>query len=211
MEKLLSSNGSAIALGRKLGSGGEGAVFELVGSSDLVCKLYHKAPDPQLQQKLRAMLAAKNGNATSFAAWPIDAVRSASSGALVGFVMPRVANHEPVHKLYSPRDRKSTFPQADFAFLLVSSRNIAAAIDEVHRSGHVVGDINENSVLVNGGAYAKLIDCDSFQVAVNGHIFPCKVGVPLYTPPELLGKEFEAVIRTTNHDYFGLAVLIFHL
>jgi len=35
--------------------------------------------------------------------------------------------------------------------------------------------------------------------------------VPLYTPPELQDTEFREVVRTPNHDNFGLAVLIFHL
>jgi DNA-binding helix-hairpin-helix protein with protein kinase domain len=39
---------------------------------------------------------------------------------------------------------------------------------------------------------------------------PCKVGVPEFTPPELQGKNLSMNFRTFNHDYFGLAVLIFY-
>jgi DNA-binding helix-hairpin-helix protein with protein kinase domain len=35
--------------------------------------------------------------------------------------------------------------------------------------------------------------------------------VPLYTSPELQERNFKHVIRTPNHDNFGLAVLVFHL
>jgi DNA-binding helix-hairpin-helix protein with protein kinase domain len=55
-----------------------------------------------------------------------------------------------------------------------------------------------------------LIDCDSFQIST-AEIFTCDVGVPLFTPPELHGREFRSLHRTANHDRFGLAVLLFHL
>ena len=42
-------------------------------------------------------------------------------------------------------------------------------------------------------------------------MFPCEVGVAHFTPPELAGRNLHELQRTTNHDCFGLAVLIFHL
>ena len=173
---LYRSAGAEVSLGRKVGTGGEGAVFEIVGSPNLVCKIYHRKPDGELQAKLAALVSVRNERISSFAAWPIDTVRSSGSNSPVGFLMPRVTGYEPIHKLYSPRDRKATFPQADWAFLVVSARNIAAAIDEVHSNKHVVGDINENSVLVNKGALAKFIDCDSFQIQLQQRVFRCRVG-----------------------------------
>ena len=60
-------------------------------------------------------------------------------------------------------------------------------------------------------ATVRLIDCDSFQVIANGTRYPCEVGVELFTPPELQGKTLRDVVRTINHDSFGLAVMIFLL
>src|SRR5205814_7863741 len=56
-----------------------------------------------------------------------------------------------------------------------------------------------------------LIDCDSFEITDGKTVFPCMVGVPTYTPPELQGQSFQGVRRTKQHDAFGLAVLIFHM
>jgi DNA-binding helix-hairpin-helix protein with protein kinase domain len=75
----------------------------------------------------------------------------------------------------------------------------------------VVGDINEGSVLVASNATVRLIDCDSFQVTTPSKMYPCIVGVETFTPPELQGKNFREVVRTTNHDAFGLAVMVFQL
>jgi hypothetical protein len=55
----------------------------------------------------------------------------------------------------------------------------------------------------------KLIDCDSFQVPAGNRYFLCEVGVDNYTPPELQGRSFANVVRTQNHDTFGLAVMAF--
>ena len=74
-----------------------------------------------------------------------------------------------------------------------------------------MGDVNEKNVFVSPQAMVRLIDCDSYQINAGGQTYLCEVGVPLYTPPELQGQSFRGVVRTHNHDRFGLAVLIFHL
>jgi DNA-binding helix-hairpin-helix protein with protein kinase domain len=66
-------------------------------------------------------------------------------------------------------------------------------------------------VVVSRKATVRLIDCDSFQVTHFGRTYPCRVGVPLFTPPELQGHRLDTVQRTQDHDRFGLAVLVFHL
>jgi len=75
----------------------------------------------------------------------------------------------------------------------------------------VIGDVNERNVLVSDNGLVALIDCDSYQIQNGTQIYPCEVGVAFYTPPELQGQPFHGITRTTNHDLFGLAVLIFHL
>jgi DNA-binding helix-hairpin-helix protein with protein kinase domain len=129
----------------------------------------------------------------------------------VGFVMPKVEGHREIHTLYGPTDRKAAFPDASWSFLVRAARNLAAAVQTVHAHGHVVGDVNQGNVVVSRQATVRLIDCDSFQVRHLGHTYPCRVGVPLYTPPELQGLRLERIERTPDHDRFGLAVLVFQL
>ena len=73
---------------------------------------------------------------------------------------------------------KAAFPDASWAFLVRTARNLAAAFDVVHRHGHVIGDVNQGNVVVSRKATVRLIDCDSFQVTHLGHTYPCRVGVP---------------------------------
>jgi DNA-binding helix-hairpin-helix protein with protein kinase domain len=74
-----------------------------------------------------------------------------------------------------------------------------------------VGDVNHGNLLVGPDGTVMLIDCDSFQIGNGAHVFTCDVGVPLFTAPELHGRTFRGLVRTANHDGFGLAVLLFHL
>jgi len=210
VHKLFTSSGVPVKLGTKIGAGGEGVIYALQDNPQLACKVY-RSVDAERQIKLKAMLQLRAERLRLLAAWPIDTLHTLPGGPVCGFSMLRMEHVQPVHKVYSPHDRKREFPQADWRFLATVASNICAAIDEVHAVGCVVGDINENSVLVDNKALVRLIDCDSFQVSASGQTFPCRVGVPLYTPPELHGMDLSRVARTANHDRFGLAVHIFHL
>src|SRR5262249_34504113 len=145
------------------------------------------------------------------AAWPMATLHDAPGGAVQGFLMPRFADLQSIQKLYSPSQRKLNFPRADWALLVHAAGTCAAAFAAIHERSCVLGDVNQNNVLVSPQGTVCLIDCDSFQVQAGGRVFPCEVGVAEYTPPELQGRSFAGVVRTVNHDCFGLAVLVFQL
>jgi DNA-binding helix-hairpin-helix protein with protein kinase domain len=184
-------------------------VYLVEGQSGVVAKVYHEpAPAPKAA-KLTAMIRAQTPELLSFAAWPLDVLKSGDK--VKGILIPLVTQHKEIHHLYSPAHRKLDFPDADWAFLVRAGRNIAATMETIHGCGHVVGDVNQSGILVSSQATVRIIDCDSFQVSVNGQLFKCDVGVPHFTPPELQGQAFRGLERTQNHDRFGLAVLVFHL
>ena len=214
--KLVDADGRPIALGRELGRGGEGSVYELSRDDNLipggfVAKIYHEAVEPVRVRKFTAMARLATPPLLKVAAWPVGTIHASPGGPLVGLVMPRVSGHREIHELYSPAQRKLHFPKANWAYLVHVAMNCAAAFEVVHQSGHVVGDVNQSGVMVGQRATIQLIDCDSFQIRGPHELFPCVVGVPQYTPPELQGQNFRDVTRTADHDCFGLALLIFHL
>jgi DNA-binding helix-hairpin-helix protein with protein kinase domain len=199
-----------IRLGQELGRGGEGAAFAVEGQKDRVAKIYSTPPDHRKAQKLLVMAEAASPSLLKIAAWPIDLL-SDSKGVVRGFIMPRVIAHRDIHEVYSPKSRSESFPEADFRFLVHVGANIARAFAVIHGQGHVVGDVNHGNLLVGSDGTVMLIDCDSFQIGHGAHVFTCDVGVPLFTAPELHGGTFRGLVRTANHDRFGLAVLLFHL
>jgi DNA-binding helix-hairpin-helix protein with protein kinase domain len=207
---LRSSRGEEIRLGRQIGEGGEGRIFEAQGRDEIAVKFYRPDKAAARRDKVGAMVASAWSKTNSLVAYPIDALYT-SAGAFVGFTMRRVAGHKPVHLLYSPSSRKIEFARASFRFLIRAALNGARAVASVHATNCVIGDVNHSGFLVSENGTIALIDSDSFQVIAVGKNFLCQVGTPEYTPPELQNARFDHVQRTPNHDNFGLAVLIFHL
>src|SRR5882724_836792 len=197
------SGGEALHLGAELGRGGEGSVFEVATDPRLVAKLYHQTPDAAKQSKLAFMAANADSNLLSYVAWPKATLHSCSGGPTIGFLMGRVNAHEPVHVLYSPRQRQHEFPKAQWDFLLYAARNTAVAFDALHSHKHVLGDVNQGNVMVASDSKVLLIDSDSYQINARGTLHLCEVGVGHFTPSELQGKSFNGLTRTANHDNFG--------
>jgi len=203
--------GRNITLGKKIGIGGEGAVYGIAGTGDFVAKIYHQPATQEKATKLAAMAQLATPQILKFAAWPKATLHQSGGGATVGIILPRIKNSFEIHELYSPAHRKSRFPRADWRFLVRTARNCAAAFATLHDHNIVIGDVNQGNVFVSPQATVSLIDCDSFQVPANGRIYGCLVGVAHFVPPELQNARLAEVVRTKNHDTFGLAVLIFHL
>jgi DNA-binding helix-hairpin-helix protein with protein kinase domain len=206
---LADQNGAAVRLGPKIGrTGGEGTVYSIAGHADLVAKVYHQAVTDNKAAKLKYLAQRVTPQLSDCAAWPSFLLFDHKQPR--GFVMRAVGGKE-VHHVYGSRDRVVDFPGRNWDFLVNTARNCAAAFDEVHSIGAVIGDVNEGNFLVQANGRVTLIDCDSFQISNGAAAWTCDVGVPWWTPPELQGKSFRGLVRTPNHDCFGLAILVFKL
>src|SRR5947209_6299235 len=102
---LMDAHGRPVPLGRQLGVGGEGAVFEVTGSCPtLVAKVYHKPPRVLHQAKLRAMVGLAREELLRVAAWPVTTLHAQVGGPVAGVAMRKVEGRE-LHELYSPAHR----------------------------------------------------------------------------------------------------------
>jgi DNA-binding helix-hairpin-helix protein with protein kinase domain len=202
----------SIPLGDELGRGGEGSVYEVDGNPALVVKVYHKAPlDDDQVAKLRSMSAIWSAKLEAISAWPRSILFDPIDRKPCGLLMSKMEGARPLHELYGTTARRRHFPDVGWHHLVLAARNVAAAFNTLHAANIVLGDVNQGNSLVDGKMCVRMIDCDSFQIARDGKTYTCPVGSPHFTPPELQGKRLRDVVRTVNHDRFGLAVLIFHL
>ena len=210
---LVDESGHRVQLGERVGPrGGEGEIFRVTGDAHSVAKIYHQPPDQRKVEKLRRLRSLSAPGLQKVAAWPTRLLFQAGSPDLTGFVMPFQAGKR-VEQLYSPRDRLWEFPTAGWDFLLHVARNCAAAFETLHEHGVIMADVNEGNVIVTDQGLVRLIDCDSYQIpGADGRVMTCDVGVALWTPPELQNRpSLSGLVRTPDHDRFGLALLIFHL
>ncbi|TYC63974.1 hypothetical protein FMN50_02105 [Rhodobacterales bacterium] len=199
-----------VSVAELIGKGGEGEVYAVKGRSGLAVKIYNANLRAKREDKVRAMVSERLAVQTDLVAYPGDVVTD-RQGYFLGFVMRLVSGYRPLHELYSPKSRQQHFPKADYRFLVHTALNVARAVGKVHQTGCIIGDLNHSGVLVAQDATVALIDADSFQFQLNGKSYPCVVGVPDFTPPELHGRNLASVDRTVEHDNFGLAVALFHL
>lgn len=199
-----------VSVAELIGKGGEGEVFTIKGRPELAVKVYNANLRSKREGKVRAMVEERLSTQTDLVAYPREIVTD-RTGSFLGFVMRLVSGYRPLHELYSPKSRQRHFPKVDYRFLVRTALNVARAVEKVHQAGGVIGDLNHSGILVAQDATVALIDADSFQFRLKGKSYPCVVGVPDFTPPELHGKNLESFERTIAHDNFGLAVAIFHL
>jgi len=204
-------NGNPILLGNEIAQGGEGIVYHVQSNPNVVAKLYKPKVlnKKSATDKIKATCAIYDKNIAQFAAMPQTVIYSGNK--VRGFIMEKITNFKEIHLLYGTKDRKKYFPNADWGFMVHAALNFASAVATLHNNGIVIGDINQSNIMVNQQAMIKFIDCDSYQVDYQGKTYLCEVGVPEYTSPELQGHSFHGVQRTTNHDSFGLAVIIFKI
>ena len=209
--KIVDAQGRPVPLANELARGGEGAVYNITGKPGIVAKLYLIPPNRDKAEKITAMVGMATERLTALAAWPTATLHQ-PGGKLAGFVMPKLAGHRPVFNVYGPKLRLRQFPKADWRFLVHTAGNVARAFAAMHAAGLVIGDVNHGNLFVAEDATVRFIDADSMQVSQGARRWPCEVGVGTHQPPEMQGlTSYREVVRTPNHDVFGLAVLIFQL
>ncbi|NEO51972.1 MAG: DNA-binding protein [Okeania sp. SIO3B5] len=200
-----------------IGGGGEGRIYPVLQDPSLVAKIYHKPTDEDAD-KLTVMFShppdAPMAAGHSAIAWPVDLLHTPNSKQkIIGFLMPRVFEAEPIHIFYNPRNRREQKPHFNYRYLHCTARNLVTAVHALHKRDYAIGDINESNILVKNTSIVTLVDTDSFQVRdpYTKEVYRCPVGKLEFTPPELQGQSFREVDRLPEHDLFGVAVLIFQI
>ena len=207
--------GKSITLLKEIANSGEAKVWR-TNQNGYLAKIYHSST-PERVQKLAVMIANPPTEPNSHLhhvsfAWPKSALKN-GQGDCVGFLMPEIKDGKELIDVYNPQRRKQLKLEIDWRFLHTTALNIVSIIEALHTAGYVLGDIKPQNILVNNRALPSIIDTDSFQVInpKNGKVYNCLVGSEGYTPPELIGKDFDSIEQTEVHDRFRLGVILYQL
>ena len=211
--------GKHITPGRKLGEGGEGAVFLVNDQPGSVMKIWHPGrTPPDADAKLSHLLSnpvRPDLGASWQITWPQHLVRE--NGVTVGYTMPILdpgQSWEPIVEYYNRRAAQNTEQEQGRELRIDDrvrmARNLALGFRAVHDAGYVIGDVNEKNVEVNRQNDIAMVDCDSygFTDPGTGRTFSNRMGRAEFQAPE---SQSDYANRTQNCDRFGLAVVIFHL
>lgn len=223
-----SISGKNYALGKELGAGGEGIVYEVLGDNSKVAKIYKsdkfKTVNDRIlmDKKLRAMIRMNipvyvDGKLRL--AWPLDILYQ--NGSMTGFIMPKIHAKCKIFDIQRVNVKNPTdpvmkiYPNYTWKYSVQFAYNLSWVVKYVHEKNIVIGDFNQNNIYVDTSTGAViLIDCDSFDIKdpMTGEHFRCEVGLP-----EMLAPELQTVGNLKNGsfqketDNFSLAIHIFRL
>lgn len=196
--------------------GAEGFVRDVVGRSELVVK-HFKTPSATVERKLELMMARvptlKDDAGNVFLTWPLAKVIDHKSQFL-GYAMPKISQGYKLAVMMSRFQREQEkLHSIQVPHLVGIARNLAVVVQRIHEAGYVIGDFNDENVLVRTGSVVSVIDTDSFQVVdrASQTIYRCTKDRDGYRAPERVGKDAKAHVRTAGEDLFVLGVLIYRL
>lgn len=192
-------------------SGGEGSIYSIEGMPNLVAKIYYKNSRTENRKNKLLVMLETDSKDLAECAWPHAILYQDNN--FCGYVMQKVSGLSSLIDFYVYDNRKIY----SWSQYVKVAGNIAAAVNNVHDSGHIIGDLNPNNFMldVNSGR-VMLVDTDSYHIrSKSGEIFPCTVVTPEFIPPELQGKAFDENnarnMFNESTDNFALAVIIFRL
>lgn len=200
---MIGSNSQSIELGRQIGAGGEGQVFELVGDSR-VAKIYH-ADQLTANRIAKLDLMASRAVSRKEVCWPEQLVYSLDKCA-VGYVMQRAHGYPLQKSVFVKPLLLERFPNWRRENLVNTCIALLEHLQYLHSLNVLVGDINPMNVLVHGdGNEVFIVDADSFQVEG----FPCPVGTVNFSPSQLQNVNFKSILRSKDDELFAIATMLF--
>lgn len=216
---------------RKIGSGGQGTVYELVnGPEHLVYKQYSERVANNVDvtalkkfvQFLRELDDKTADELTSRAAWPVNVVRK--DGVVNGFVMPRAPADYSVEMQWTNNKRSAVLGQVQFLlndenylqqrdlevsdhFRLQFLRDTARTLMLFHKLGITVGDLSPNNLLFTRTDPPRcfFIDCDAMRLG--GDTILEQVETAEWRVAELGDEE----LATPQSDSYKLGLLTIRL
>ena len=207
---VISNKGISIMLIENIASGAEGDIFTFevtdkkASSDKYLCKIYKKNKiSNAIIEKLKIMISKKID--IEGVCWPISLLYN-SHKEVVGYVMEKASGYELQRSLFiEPLRKEKLGTDWERKDLIRLSLNILTTIDILHKHNIIIGDINPGNIMVDKNANTFFIDTDSYQIEG----YPCPVGSPTFTHPDILRKKFVSFLRKKEHEHFAIATLLF--
>ena len=176
-----------------LTEGGEGVIYELNGQ---IIKIYK--PVVNMKSKKNKVQMLINKSLPKEVVSPREIVID-RSGKFIGFSMDKVEGEEFKKLTNKKFVTANNITMKDILFMLVKAQNV---INELHKNGIYIGDLNDQNILFDNQFNIYFIDCDSWTVENE----KCEVAMDLFKDPLLKSNDFDE--RT---DTYSFAVLVWKL
>ncbi len=186
----------------KIKESGEGITYLIKDENNKVFKKY-KAGKLTREKEDKLDFMEKLDISYPGICFPESIVRD-NKDKFVGYIMPKAFGKNLEVVL---RNQFKRFPKWTRINLVNLTLNILEKIDFLHKNQIIIGDLKPDNIMLEKDVSVYFVDTDSYQIDK----FSCPVGTDEYTAPEILGKNFQSFLRTSDHDYFAVAVLLFKI
>lgn len=200
LEKVLLIKGRKWKEGKfpEIGRGGEAVIYAL--KEDTVAKVFLEPSDPQFASDAGLQKAAEERIVlmqTKLYDIPNDLPSRVvvPNGILIdenekifGYTMPFIAQSKNFSEIKSIQTNKNKIKD-----LLLQLYDVIAAL---HNKGVIIGDLNENNILVTPRNGIKIVDVDSMQFDK----YICTTFITRYTPPEFLKLGKSITLKKKRND-----------
>jgi|TARA_B110001454_G_scaffold79420_1_gene76710 hypothetical protein len=204
-EIVLDRNGEEIKIKEQLhkdSKGGEGIVYKTSNGS--LCKIYHKEKITDLRiEKLKLMQL--NQIEINNVMWPEKIAYNINKEAVGCFIKEAPSDCKDMLRIFNRPLQEQYFPNFKRKDLVNICIKILDTFYELHKYNIIVGDVNPSNILVTSKGKPYFIDTDSYQIEK----FPCPVGKPHFTSPDILDTRSDKILRNKEDENFAIISLIF--
>ena len=200
----LRNAGTSGIVGRKLGAGGQGAVYLVdVGGRQLALKWYHPHVvqiDRTLRERIERLV--QEGPPDKRFLFPFD-LATIQGRPEFGYVMPVVSeDRRPFSDILAAAPQRLDLTLEARA---TACYEIAESFQQLHTRGLCYQDLNFGSFFVDPIRGGVLI-CDADNITVEG-LLGGVLGTPKFMAPEVVRRE---TIPSSGTDLYSMAVLFFY-
>ncbi len=195
------SDGELVLVGCRLGSGGQGDVYEAtVAGTQHALKWYHPHCATSMQ-KTRIMRLVEQGSPSEQFLWPTDIVDGPNLDAF-GYLMPlRPPSYRSIVDVVAGR------VEVSFRVLATAGVHLVNAFLDLHSRGFCYGDISFGNVFLEPAKGTVLI-CDNDNVVPDDGREVGVLGTARFMAPEIVRGE---ALPSSDTDRHSLAVLLFYM
>lgn len=199
------SSNVEFTVGKVLGNGGEGIVYECSSTPEYAIKIYRKGQLNKLRLK-KIFNMEKKKIMFDGICWPEKVIFN-SFNEPVGYIMKK-AKGQSLDIIFDGVDSVcGYFPYWKKSNVIRLVIDVLEKIQYLHLFGIIIGDLRLKNIVIDNNGTISLVDIDSCQV----ENLPCPTGFHDYTPPELQQKEFKETARKYYHESFACSVIAFKL